>query len=482
MDLFVTPPAASASPSTSESTSKSAVTIPSGAADHPRHQPSSKTRLSCDRCHAQKLRCVKDEGVAACRRCLRLKTICRHSPRAARSSTKPRGQRAHLPRADDDVTPSASEPMENIAPVPTTSSLGDNDWWAPTDTPTSLVEGQAGLCSTSSLTVQGGSGVQEIFNTGIFDSLGNTIAPGNHASINWDLIFPNEHMKQTFPLISTPNPSFENIGQSINANLGSPLVSTFQRLASLSVQIYECGANLPSPHRSSTRHNISINATPKSAHFIFDELFRVTTEFIDILRCLPISRSREDTILFTDSSDHPGFPFPQSFAPCTQDMSSSDQSVVGDHMAKQSWPSPRVDDATVFMIMSCHSSLTGTYASILQMMQMCLEHSLIPQMGSSWLVILPRLQVGPVELPSLQVGDQTPVSSKATSSMYMMTVTMLFSRLWTQLGSVLRERAGAKSHPGTAQSSSLVDTMWDAALDRTDQLIQTIDSIKSRLP
>jgi hypothetical protein len=115
------------------------------------------------------------------------------------------------------------------------------------------------------------------------------------------------------------------------------------------------------------------------------------------------------------------------------------------------------------------------------MMQMCLEHSLIPQMGSSWLVILPRVQVGPVELPSLQVGDQTPVSSKATSSMYMMTVTMLFSRLWTQLANNLRERVGANPNTGIAQNSSLADTMWDTALDKTNQLIQTIDSIKSQL-
>lgn len=292
-------------------------------------------------------------------------------------------------------------------------------------------------------------------------------------------------MKQTLPLINTPNPSI-SIGQSIIENSGSPQVSTFQRLASLSVQIYECGANLPSLHRGSTRHthtsyNVGIGSAPKSAHFIFDELFRVTTEFIDILRCLPNSRSKEDTVLCTTSPGHPGFQLSQSFNSYSQDTPSSDQSVIGGQMATQPWPSSQVDDATVFMIMSSHSSLTETYRSILQMMQMCLEHSLIPQMGSSWLVILPRVQVGSVELPSLQVGDQTPVSSKATSSMYMMTVTMLFSRLWTQLANNLRERVGANPNTGIAQNSSLADTMWDTALDKTNQLIQTIDSIKSQL-
>ncbi|CAH0018867.1 unnamed protein product [Clonostachys rhizophaga] len=491
MDLVVTPSAASASPSTSESTSKSVVTICSGSAEQPRHQLSSKTRLSCDRCHAQKLRCVKNEGIATCRRCLRLKTLCRYSPRATRSSTKPGGQSTHLPQPDHDVTLSTGESLEDIEPVPVTASLGDVDWWVPVDTPIGLVEGQdhnkipgiVGSRSNYGCTIQGGLGVQEIFSTSIFDSLGDTIIPGNHSSVDWDLIFPNDPIKQTLPLINTPNPPIGRIAQSINQNAGSSLVSTFQKLASLSAQIYECGANLPSPHRSSTRqthtgYNIGINAAPKSAHFIFDELFRVTTEFIEILGCLPNSRSEEDTVLCTAS---PGFQLSQSFNSYSQDMPSSDQSVVGGHMASQPWPSSHVDDATAFMIMSCHSSLTETYGSILQMMQMCLEHSLIPQMGSSWLVILPRVQVGSVELPSLQVGDQTPVSSKATSSMYMMTVTMLFSRLWTQLASVLRESAGAKSSTGIAQNSSLVETMWDTALDRTDKLIQTIDSMKSQL-
>ncbi|KAK7229890.1 hypothetical protein V2G26_002060 [Clonostachys chloroleuca] len=483
MDLVVTPSAASASPSTSESTSKSAVTIASGSAEQPRHQLSSKTRFSCDRCHAQKLRCVKDEGIATCRRCLRLKTLCRYSPRAARLSVKPRGQSTHLPQPDHDLTLSTGESLKDIQPVPVAASLGDVDWWVPADTPIGLVEGQVGSCSNSGCTVQGGLSAQEIFSTSIFDSLGDTIIPGNHSSVYWDVMIPDDTIKQTLPLINTPNPPIGRIGQSINPNPVRPLVSTFQRLASLSAQIYECGANLPSPHRSSTRqthtsYNVGINAGPKSAHFIFDELFRVTTEFIEFLRCLPNSRCEEDTVLCTTS---PGFQLSQSFNSYSQDMPSSDQSVVGNHMASQPWPSSHVDDATVFMIMSCHSSLTETYGSILQMMQMCLEHSLIPQMGSSWLVILPRVQVGSVELPSLQVGDQTPVSSKAMSSMYMMTVTMLFSRLWVQLANILRERIGANPNTGMAQKSSLVDTMWDTALDRTDQLIQTIDSIKSQL-
>ncbi|VUC30453.1 unnamed protein product [Clonostachys rosea] len=466
MDLFVSPSATSASPSTSESMSKTTATTASGASgNQPRHQPSSKTRSSCDRCHAQKLRCVKDEGVATCRRCLRLKTLCRHSPRAARSSLRPRRQSANISQADRDVALPASESMDDTVPVPMAENLGDIGWWASADTPVGLVGGQAEICSASGNTIQGGASMPYIFSTGIFDSLGHSTTPDSQAYVDWDLIFPNDQMKQTLPLINTPNPSIENIGRDINENGGSSPVSTFQRLASLSVRIYECNANLPSPHRSSPRdthtsYNASVNAAPKSARFIFDELFRVTTEFIDILRCLPNSRSKEDTILLTTSSD---------------------QSLIGDRMATQPWCSSHVDDTTVFMIMSCHSSLTETYASILRMMKMCLEHSLVPQMGSNWLVILPRVQVGSVELPSLQVGDQTPVSSKATSSMYMMTVTMLFSRLWTQLTNVLGERVGAKSNTGMAQNSSMVDAMWDTALDKTNRLMQTIDSISSQL-
>jgi hypothetical protein len=48
-----------------------------------------KTRSACNRCHAQKLKCVKKAGQSSsCERCLRLKTSCQFGPRVVRSSLK----------------------------------------------------------------------------------------------------------------------------------------------------------------------------------------------------------------------------------------------------------------------------------------------------------------------------------------------------------------------------------------------------------
>src|SRR4051812_3223308 len=39
-----------------------------------------RTRLACDRCHSQKLRCGKEVGSPACTRCTRAGAVCTFSP------------------------------------------------------------------------------------------------------------------------------------------------------------------------------------------------------------------------------------------------------------------------------------------------------------------------------------------------------------------------------------------------------------------
>jgi hypothetical protein len=80
MDLFISSPVPSASASGVASESSgggSSVNLPK------------KTRSACNRCHAQKLKCVKKGGREnSCERCFRLRTACRSGPRVARSSLK----------------------------------------------------------------------------------------------------------------------------------------------------------------------------------------------------------------------------------------------------------------------------------------------------------------------------------------------------------------------------------------------------------
>lgn len=50
------------------------------------------TRSACNRCHSQKLRCVKKTNQKSCDRCSRLRTTCQFSPRVPRSSQKAQDQ------------------------------------------------------------------------------------------------------------------------------------------------------------------------------------------------------------------------------------------------------------------------------------------------------------------------------------------------------------------------------------------------------
>lgn len=94
--------------------------------------PPGKTRSACNRCHSQKLKCVRKEEQVKCERCLRLKTACRFGPRTPRASTKQNS----LERAAnggqsiwfDSV--SGSEPImtPNTHPNSTLADMSNSDW------------------------------------------------------------------------------------------------------------------------------------------------------------------------------------------------------------------------------------------------------------------------------------------------------------------------------------------------------------------
>lgn len=113
--------------SNSSAASASASTIPSISAPQP---PFRKTRSACNRCHSQKLKCVKASGQLSCERCLRLKTGCRFGPRVTRASQKPLEQVTNLLQHDWNESSSIS----TFAPMPILQSnemildMDDADW------------------------------------------------------------------------------------------------------------------------------------------------------------------------------------------------------------------------------------------------------------------------------------------------------------------------------------------------------------------
>jgi hypothetical protein len=119
MNLFTTPPVASTSRISSEP-------CRGVSSDKPR----GKTRSACNRCHAQKLKCVRKAGHdgISCERCLRLKTLCRFSPRAARSAVKLPKQVAVEMVSEDLLSMPAPMPMLTRLPDPSLARVHETDW------------------------------------------------------------------------------------------------------------------------------------------------------------------------------------------------------------------------------------------------------------------------------------------------------------------------------------------------------------------
>jgi len=136
MDLFASSDADAASASASASgLSASQTTGLQASKSLPR-----KTRSACDRCHSQKLRCIKTGAQSSCDRCLKLKRLCRFGPRAARASPK------HAEPIDPSslvgiqqlISTATSLPNPNTHVDEITSDMDHTQWSFPSITTTTV--------------------------------------------------------------------------------------------------------------------------------------------------------------------------------------------------------------------------------------------------------------------------------------------------------------------------------------------------------
>ncbi|KUJ06447.1 uncharacterized protein LY89DRAFT_743775 [Mollisia scopiformis] len=462
MNIFTDPPAASASGSGTSS-------------ETPRAESSLKTprksRSACNRCHAQKLKCVRGVGRdSSCERCLRLKTSCRFSPRAARSSLK-------LPEHLD-----AESTLESPLPVPASMLMPDPrldasidgvnefDWLSAPDASTNQdaagVEpanicnpmldygNEGGSCWATSFEMEGGVNRP----LAIEDSANSDLLPDYDIAATLDRLNSCVTLEQCTriddPLAPTPP-------------------SMVQLLANLDVALYECSLRLPSPLKPGI-NSVGVGMG-KSKMFALEELFRLTTDFLAVLTSLAhegdeLNVSTSSTTQTESNADSmlPFFAYSQRFSKITNSAGMEESTR---HLSS-------LDEPMIFMLMSCHSRLTEIYASLFQMMRACIEHSITPRRDKDWAVILPQLQVGSIASPPVQVDIDNPVTP-ATSSMYMLMITMLSSQVWHQLANKMRVSDGIFA---TLRSGSvLTEAVWYKIMDKNDRMLQTIDETRHLL-
>jgi hypothetical protein len=292
------------------------------------------------------------------------------------------------------------------------------------------------------------------------------------ANLGLEQPYDNVASTTTFSLPSVPEPHRGNIGQDTvdHPDLHSSIV---QKLATLDVAIYECGLQIPFPiiaGRDSTA-----TGTRKSRLFALDELFRLTTDFLDIFTSHFHVVEQPDlspcSSTLPESETESSLPLRLN----SQHLSKTVQSASTEERTKPFLP---LDEATMFMIISCHCRLTEFYLFIFEKMQACIEHSLAPRRDKDWAIILPQLQVGSIASSSVQVDIDSPVSS-ATSSMYMLMITMLSSKLWGQLADAMR--VGDCISVGVGSTAVLTDTVWDSVTNKNKRMLQTFDNTRCLL-
>jgi hypothetical protein len=264
----------------------------------------------------------------------------------------------------------------------------------------------------------------------------------NTLTCNWD---------SSFPLTHGSNYGFPLIGNSIDVRVrkhDSDPGDDFEirchasrRLATLSVVLYESVMPFPTLEKirlAAEKATAVENKTRKTIKLVFDELFNHTNDFTHVIQSLSSSPGQEG-----QATTYP-------------------------------------DEALVSLIFSCHCQLAEAYTSLLNMIRACLEHSMAPPANTNWAVVLPKLQVGSVALPSLQVDNKNPVSSRATSRMYMASITTVTALLWTQMMSAVKAVAASQENTSSIYGST-VAVMWDAMSRRTDEMVHRIELLSSIL-
>lgn len=213
--------------------------------------------------------------------------------------------------------------------------------------------------------------------------------------------------------------------------------SIVRKAADLNVALHQCVSSFPTIVDSNRQ---------RATLLVFEEVFTLTNTFFDILRSLSFRASYGHSQYLT-----------------TPSLIAMDQHTPFSH----------VDEATILLLASCHSHLVSIFDSVFQRIQGCLKHSLRPHPGEDWVVVLPKLQIGTVEMPAAIIDVNTPAPPHAATSMYMFKITLLSSQFWEQLRGIIGQKTN-----NLHSSPTLKDTVWDTVVGRTEEMLRTIYDTK----
>ena len=484
------------------------------------NKPPRKMRSACDRCHSQKLRCTRKQGEIGCQRCLRLHTSCRFGPRAPRASLRNLQGAAQ----DDRHEPSSDSvaiSMPNLYSNPAITDRGTSEWLLSSDVDQAVAEEQGVTTIADSIHLLPPYEASQDDITPVARMLPELCYPISEDLADMHCFWPNpfcepvnmmslldqygsiDVINQDRLCDSFPSPDIA----SSHSEAATSLALTIRNLANLNIALYDCAAKLPSMSEvgEKTARTASHGRSAQAKKlFVFDELFRLTSEFINVIKCFSCV-AHDSSIIPLPTPDPKPSSTTEAQSPFTPIWPTDPIITTTTDLRKPDISQIHLDEGTLLMIMSCHYRLTDMYISIFQMMQACLEFSVIPSMDqdkdNDWAIILPQYQVGSFTVPSVQVdangttSSSSPLSS-STASMYMVMITMLSSQLCETLAGMMHMRevgqdvgsggeSGGESpssgRKGKGRGTGDRPLFKATVTDRTNRLRHTIDITKQLL-
>ncbi|KAI1175382.1 hypothetical protein F4777DRAFT_331722 [Nemania sp. FL0916] len=474
-----------------------------------------KPRLACDRCHRQKLRCVKAPEQARCERCARLRTECHYGPRERRAARfRPLGPGHGTGQDTPSLAPAVVPAIPLVQPDLATMLKSAESGWP-------SCEGNAGgpehYESEPRFTIQ--IDLARAAAAGSYNEFIQLTEPTNPAGLNYedeiDFHFTPEDAVTVVQANSSPG--FFNTDQlhvyqpcGIRQGIGNTGVSTAGRLTNLNVVLYECAKKLPSIKPSQT-DLADMTAIPHATNgpsrdavlLALDDVFCVTNEFIQVMKELFATSCHESPPFMATATTMTSPPLfsgaNKMLSPnVTSTFIQGRQEVMAQPplqslafleslheptiTSSETVPPACIDDATVLLFLSCHCRLTEIYESIFQAIRRCIDGSSAASHARAG-IILPRLLAGGfggLNAPALRVDFGDPRLPPATISMYMILITTLSAQVWTQVGEIFRQ-GGACHHVPLTASCGIAGPTWELAMKRTDRMCHTIEVVQQLL-
>ncbi|KAI1316787.1 hypothetical protein F5Y16DRAFT_393063, partial [Xylariaceae sp. FL0255] len=420
------------------------------------------TRSACDKCHISKLRFTKSADINSCQRCARLHVNCVFSPRSSRSYHK--RQRIIYP---------GEQPLPALLPA----------------APTTIREDSAGRASMNRTEIN--------LDCAMITNTRQSSAPTCQSSLversqldatilqGIDFPFETQSLPEGIPAYN----GFATqtlVDHCLPYQQFSPyelqLPSAIYKLADLNLSIYNCAKKLPSVNL--IRSNEYNNAKPSCRDdqsktivlFVLDELFKHTSELIDLMKILSLGNEDLNT------------PLPINSNLCElQELSlANDAAYAVEKVSHVFGRFAHLDEATALVLLSCLCQLADIYTSIFNMMQSCAQgilkgpRALSPDRG----ILLPSIQIGSfTSHPPVRVDNNTPIEPNK-ASLYMNIIAISGSRLWDQVTEIVTGKTeGATDNAMLSPETwpPLIDEKWSRAVSVTCTLSRTIRTTKQIL-